>query len=94
MKNLSRGCGTQLTLYLKYLATRFDICRKAIELNVLILWHVECIPGYYMPADTCVPCPMDTFKTELGNDQHCEVCPSDSTTSGRRAQTNNTCGMT
>ena len=40
VKNLSRECGIQLTLYLKYLATRFDI--KAIELNVIVSNFTAC----------------------------------------------------
>ena len=45
-----------------------------------------------MTADICAPCPLDTFKVGRGNDMNCQTCPSDSTTSGRTAQTNNTCG--
>ena len=36
----------------------------------------SCSPGYYGPADACVPCPLGSFKAEAGDAIGCKTCES------------------
>ena len=63
----------------------------------LMLWSnfsiLVCAAGYTLEDTECRACPADTFKSQVGNNITCTRCVAHSTTSERKAQTSNTCGM-